>query len=136
MRISRSGRISVAMIVGAVFGALMFSGCTPDAVPDGTPSAAPISFTGQWKTSDDTGETRIAFDENGDFVGFDGCNTWNGSFSVSDANATLSFTSATEVACSKDVWLEKVTMAHIDGDSLVLTDSAGTQLGKLYKSES
>lgn len=138
LKILRSGPISLAVIVGGALGTISLSGCTsnPSPAPDVTNSAAPSSFAGEWTEPASEGETRITFDENGEFTGFDGCNTRNGSFQTSTATITLTYTSGTESACSKDVWLEKATSAYLEGDSLVMTDAKGTQLGQLYKTES
>ncbi|MBF4635845.1 META domain-containing protein [Agreia pratensis] len=135
MTVLRRARVTAAIFAGGVLGAIVLTACTPGVSPGGTNGAAPSSFVGEWTESAATGDTTITFDETGGFVGFDGCNTQNGSFVASGPGITLSITSATEVACSEDVWLEKVTSAHLDGDSLVMTDSSGAQLGRLLKTE-
>ena len=131
MTVLRRARVTAAILLGV----MVLSACTPGSSPGATNDAAPSPFVGEWAESAATGDTTITFDETGEFVGFDGCNTQNGSFVASGSGITLSITSATEVACSEDVWLEKVTSAHLDGDSLVMTDSSGAQLGRLLKTE-
>lgn len=133
MKIVRSVSTAAAIIVGFALGSIVLSGCSSEAPPNGVSSTVLTSLAGKWTVPGGADETRITFDENGGFVGFDGCNTHTGSFLASDTEITLSFMSTTEVACSVNVWLGKVTSASLDGDSLVVTDSGGTQLGELHK---
>lgn len=75
----------------------------------------------------------MAFDEDGSFAGFDGCNTISGSFRTSSVGFDLDVTGSTERGCSKQVWLGEASHARFDGDVLVVTDAAGDALGMLER---
>jgi len=107
-------------------------------LPAGLTPATRDSLAGRWVAADGVkrpNEASLDLKTDGTWSGSDGCNGSRGRW-VAGAGGTLLATSGptTLIACgnfSGPSWLSEARRAAIDGDHLILFDSAGKELGRL-----
>lgn len=98
-------------------------------------SGAAPSVVGTWGASETQGEPSLTFDEDGGYSGSDGCNRVMGSWEADGKTVDLGVMASTLMFCEGvDTWLSQGATAEIDGDTLVVFDQGGEQLGSLERS--
>lgn len=92
------------------------------------------TIIGNW-TSDDRGNPRLEFAADGTVVGSDGCNGINTKYTVEGDRVVLEQFVSTLRACQGvDDWLRGVREVAVDGETLVVMNEAGTEIGSLQRS--
>lgn len=101
---------------------LLLSGC----------SAGP-AFTGSWAGSGDQAPS-LEITEDGAFTGSDGCNTMVGEGEIADGTLEFGQFATTRKMCEGvDTWLSTAGSATVDGDTLVVLDAKGAEIGTLKR---
>lgn len=94
-------------------------------------SATSSSPEGTWTGREDT---RLELTADGSVTGSDGCNHLAGSWEQDGETVVFSDMLGTLMACMNvDVWLSDPATATLTGDTMVLYDSEGTELGELHR---
>lgn len=89
------------------------------------------SPVGSWGT-DAQGETSLEFADDGSYSGSDGCNRVMGSWEAAGNGFSIGPMASTMMACQGvDVWLLDPASVEVNGDTLVVLDSSGNELGTL-----
>ncbi|ANF30315.1 hypothetical protein A0130_00210 [Leifsonia xyli] len=118
MRTSRSG-----FAVVAVSALILLSGC----------SSSGSSFTGDWGQVA-PGQPSLTIEADGSFSGTDGCNPLKGTGTVSGDTFTFGPFASTLKACEGVTpWLNLADTAKVDGNTLTIYRSGGTEIGTLQK---
>lgn len=115
---------------------IQVSAPTPTPTPSPTPTAAGLTLEGTtWQLRDTiAGSTITAFFRGGTVNGSGGCNTYNGSYTVSGENLSVGSLSTAGQRCSQEImdqetqYLAALTAAQrfaIEGDELRITSVAG-----------
>lgn len=111
---------------------LGLAACGPS--PSAEPAEPPVDVVGTW-ASDEEGEPFLEFGEDESVTGSDGCNDISTTYSVEGTTVTLEPFVSTLKACSGvDPWLSDVSSAEIDGETLVVMDAEGQEIGTLSRS--
>lgn len=103
--------------------------------PDLDASADASVFLGTWGTEGDR-QPHLIISEGGRVNGSDGCNTLTGSWAAAD-DGSIEFTgvATTLMACEVvDQWLSHLASATLDGDTLTILNTEGTEIGTLPRS--
>ncbi|GEL93963.1 META domain-containing protein [Cellulomonas composti] len=109
----------------------------PAAVPSGMTAATSEGIVGAWVPEGLTVSTEpgVTFDENGTYSASDGCNGSGGRWAVGDDGRFLATSGAsTMMGCEGapvPSWVAGASRAAFDGQTLVLLDADGTELGRL-----
>lgn len=70
--------------------------------------------------------------ESGRFNGNDGCNSFSGTWVADGANAVLKDLTQTLVGCpGMDTWLSSAATVQVMGQSLLVTNAEGKEIGTL-----
>lgn len=94
--------------------------------------SASSSPEGTWTGPEDT---ELELTEEGLVTGTDGCNHLGGSWEEDGDTVTFSGMVGTLMACMDvEVWLIDPATATIDGDTMVVFNTEGTELGELQRS--
>ncbi|MEV8214972.1 META domain-containing protein [Leifsonia sp. NPDC077715] len=118
MRTSRTG-----LTVVAVTALMLLSGCAPSG----------SSFAGDWGQVAQ-GQPSLTIEANGSFSGTDGCNPLKGTGTISGDTFTFGPFASTLKACEGVTpWLNLADTAKVDGDTLTVYRSGGTEIGKLER---
>lgn len=146
----RSAVVAALMMVGALgmtacSGGLAAGGGSSDT---STESASPDATTqegtdemdpqqeqviGVW-TSDEPGQPRLEFMENGRVEGTDGCNGIVSTYEVGEASITIDDFASTLMACKGvDDWLRGVHEVTIAGDEMTVMNAQGEEIGRLQR---
>lgn len=122
------------MSVAIAFAAALAAGCasgdptTGDDVPDQT------ALEGRFESSEQ-GTPHLVFEAAGTYTGSDGCNTLGGRIEPQDDRFVLEPMTSTLKAClGVDDWLRYAKAVQVDGDTLVVLDKAGEEIGTLTRS--
>jgi heat shock protein HslJ len=109
--------------------ALVLVGCaTPQA---GSAGADAVSIIGTWG---DENAAYLTFLDDGSLQGSDGCNGIGGTYTESGDTITVTQGFSTLMACpGVDTWLRDIATASIDGTTLVVLDSKGSEIGTLTR---
>ena len=102
----------------------------------GCSSPQPQTVVGMWGVPETPGETSLEFTEEGSYSGSDGCNVVGGQWELESDGKTvdLGVMHSTLMYCEDvDVWLVDPATAEIDGDKMVIRNSAGDELGTLER---
>lgn len=76
----------------------------------------------------------MEFTEDGKVSGTDGCNRLSGGYSEDADTVTFEQLASTMMFCEGvDTWLSKAATAKLSGDSLVISDESGTEIGTLKR---
>lgn len=119
--ISMKNRIKVLAVAGIALFAL--TSC----------SASPVEATGTWGEEAD-GQPHLVLEEGGKLSGTDGCNRLSGEWGQDGDVVIFGEVAATMMACPDiDTWLMDLDSARIDGDTLLLSDASGAEIGSLTK---
>lgn len=117
----RSWRPGIAVV--AVAAALLLSGCT----------SSDSSFAGDWG-QDAPGQPSLTIASDGSFSGTDGCNPLTGKGTISGDTFTFGPFASTLKACEGVTpWLNLADTAKVDGDTLTVYRSGGTEIGTLER---
>jgi hypothetical protein len=111
-----------AVLVAAAFA---LASCASAQTPD------PHTPIGRWG---DPGEERtsLTFLEDGTVLGYDGCNSVGGSWTLTEGTVVFRDTYMTLMACPGDEqWLGGMASATVIGDLLFVLDEEGSELGVL-----
>lgn len=126
-------------LVGAVFlltaAGLSLAACTSKPVPEPSPVETMTNLEGTWHSP--AGTEYLEFRDDGTFVGFDNCNTVEGTWSSTTDGASLQFLGGTEKGCPEGtVWLISAeAAAPAEDGSLELSDGGGEIVGELTRQE-
>lgn len=113
--------VSVAIAAATL---LFLSGCAQSAA----------SAAGTWGTPDSSGqgEPGLNLADDGKVTGNDGCNRLMGDWTETDGKVAFGALASTMMFCEGvDTWLVAATSAEVDGDSLVVFNEAGEEIGTL-----
>lgn len=102
-------------------------------------TASDPDFAGRW-VADDPADAFLEFemvDEYGGLVsGSDGCNGVGGEFHVDGDSARIERQAGTLKGCvGVDPWLEDVSAVEIDGDTMIVQNGDGEEIGTLTRDE-
>lgn len=121
-------------VVAAVAAAVtLLSACAAGA-SSGTPTEKPARrILGTWGNPAPQ-NPYLTFSADHTVKGSDGCNVLSSSYTMHGDTATISRMITTLMACpGVDPWLSKVRTVTVDGDQLVVRDSAGSKIGTLKR---
>lgn len=91
-------------------------------------------IVGPW-SSDERGNPRLEFAADGTVVGSDGCNGINTTYTVEGDRVVLEQFASTLKACQGvDDWLRGVREVTLDGETLLVMNDSGTEIGSLKRS--
>lgn len=119
--ISPKNRIKVLAVAGIALFAL--TSC----------SASSGEATGTWGEEAD-GQPHLVLEADGTLSGTDGCNRLSGGWEQDGEVISFGEVATTMMACPDiDTWLMDLDTARIDGDTLLVSDASGTEIGSLAK---
>lgn len=105
---------------------LLLAGCA------GTPSGQAV--VGRWGSTS-AGQPNLDIQNDGTFVGSDGCNTLSGKGQIDGDEITFGPIAATLMACENvDTWLSKAATGNVSGDTMTVLDGSGSTIGTLKRS--
>ncbi|MBS3179004.1 META domain-containing protein [Pseudoclavibacter sp. Marseille-Q4354] len=113
--------VSIAVAAAAL---LLLTGC----------AAPAASAAGTWGTpnSSGQGEPGLNLADDGKVTGNDGCNRLMGEWTETDGTVEFGALASTMMFCEGvDTWLLGASTAEVGGDSLVVFNEAGDQIGTL-----
>jgi heat shock protein HslJ len=115
----------------------------PAPLPAGLRAATRADLLGRWVpegragASSDRREPHVDLDADGTWSGSDGCNGAGGAWTSDDGGTILALSGAsTLIGCENHEigsWLAGAASAGFDGDTLLLTDFAGHELGRVER---
>ncbi len=106
---------------------------TACATPGAGSSTAP-DFVGVWGDSAASDTPWIDFADDGTLTGRDGCNSLRGEYSTQDGAVRISFGLSTLKGCpGVDTWLRHAATAQANGDTLIVFDHGGDEIGTLER---
>lgn len=124
--------------VGLLGAAVLFAGLagcspTPTVEPgEGGTTEAP-SVVGRW-ASEEEGDPYLEFEEGDAVTGSDGCNGITTTYALDGTTVTLEpFTSTLKACSGVDPWLGDIATAEVSGDSLIVQDADGEEIGTLTR---
>ncbi|WP_166426851.1 META domain-containing protein [Labedella gwakjiensis] len=124
------------MITGLMIGVAsvsLFAACSSGAGAGSAPDPE-TAIVGTWGSSG-KGQPNLVFDD-GKVTGTDGCNGISSTYTVADGAITVARFMSTQMACTGvDTWLRGIHSVEIDGDALVVRNSAGDQIGTLDRND-
>jgi len=89
---------------------------------------------GTWGEPDVEGQPSLVLGEDGSLGGNDGCNTLFGDYTVEGDTVTFGVIGSTMMFCEGvDTWLTSASTAKLDGDTLVISDESGAEIGTLTR---
>ncbi len=98
-------------------------------------NAVQEELLGTW-TSDETGSPHLEFHEDGKVKGTDGCNGISTSYTIEGDRVMLKKFASTLKACEGvDDWLRGVREVSVDGDTLLVMNASGEEIGQLQRGE-
>jgi heat shock protein HslJ len=140
------GGVVLALVVTACGGA----GSTPPTPPASTPpapldnglqGATASNILALWKPSYRHGQRSLAFVKfslGGIWSGSDGCNAFNGRYTLGEGGAlTASSGPTTLIGCENwpgPTWVGEASRAAVEGNRLLLFDQTGKRLGVMVRS--
>jgi heat shock protein HslJ len=135
----RRGRILAAVSVAAAF---LLSACTSRGAaststhpPSSTPTSSiqPSALVGTWTEPRASEPPFLSLEEDGTFVGSDGCNSLGGTWmSSDDEQVVFGEISSTEIACPGiDTWLSQLASAEVQADVMTVRSMDDTVIGRL-----
>ncbi|WP_258064918.1 META domain-containing protein [Pseudoclavibacter sp. AY1H1] len=116
--------VSIAVAAATL---LFLSGCAQTAA----------SAAGTWGTPDSSGrgEPGLRLSDDGRVTGNDGCNRLMGDWSETDGKIEFGALASTMMFCEGvDTWLVGAASASVDGNSLLIYNDAGDEIGTLPRS--
>ncbi|WP_043534494.1 META domain-containing protein [Actinomyces polynesiensis] len=117
----------VALTTGLLM-AFSLTGCSGGASESG--AADPV---GTWGSTA-AGSPNLTFTEDGKVSGNDGCNSLSGTWTQDGDTVELGQMVTTLMACMDvDTWLSGAKSATVDGDTLLVEDEGGSQIGTLER---
>lgn len=144
-RLPRPRAIVVAL--GLVAAASLVAACAQGEQPgdDETASPAPseeqtvepidpdADVLGTW-TSDEKGTPTLTFAEDATVTGTDGCNGISSTFRLDGDRIVVAEFATTRKACQGvDGWLGGVREVAVEGDTLIVSNAAGDEIGELAR---
>ena len=119
------------VLLGAAAALLLLSACGDTAGNGGTDSP---DITGSWGNTEAENAPFLEFTADGRVNGTDGCNRLFGSWNIQGTRVTLTDMASTKMYCHNvDEWLSAGAAADVDGDTLRILDSSGTEIGVLER---
>ena len=143
---TKQRRMSFAAIAAAGLIAGL-AACTPipgtggddDAASDAGAAAPSLEqqLGGAWgAATDEPGQPRLEFQDEGVLGGTDGCNGISGTYAVEGETVKLEQAASTLRACEGvDDWLRGATEIRVDGEQLHVLNAEGTEIGQLDRAE-
>ncbi|PPF81293.1 META domain-containing protein [Subtercola sp. Z020] len=131
--VGAAGLALAGLALASVLGGCASSAGTSTGPADPGASSSAASIVGTW------GETapqkpHLTFEQGSSVSGNDGCNSLSSSYVVSGDTVTFSETTSTLMACiGVDSWLSALSTATVDGDSLIVKNTAGDTIGTLTR---
>ncbi|WP_156760261.1 META domain-containing protein [Microbacterium karelineae] len=128
----KSRRLALILLAAAPAAAL--AGCASDTTPGGG-SMESQEYVGATFASTEQGEPHIEFADDGTYSGSDGCNGIHGEYTAEGETLTLKPGFSTLKGCvDVDDWLRAAAEVQVDGDSLIVFDKSGSEIGTLTRS--
>lgn len=107
------------------------SGASPGQGSQGAVSQKDL--VGGW-SSDEAGNPRLQFAEDGTVEGTDGCNGISSTYTIEEGRVLVAKRASTLMACpGVDDWLRAVSEVSVNGDTLVVKNGAGEEIGTLQR---
>lgn len=136
----RSAVMNSIVLAGAAFAlsACATFGGAPGAEPpregeDTNMDAQIEEVIGEW-VSDETGEPRLEFSEDGVVRGTDGCNGIHTRYALEDDRIVLETFASTLKACpGVNDWLRSVREVSVEGSEMLVKDGSGAEIGRLQR---
>lgn len=120
-----------ALLPLAVVGCTDSTGRSDAAEPAATSAASAV---GSWGEPDERGRPSLLLAADGGLTGSDGCNRLMGSWTADGTTVTFSPLASTMMFCEGvDTWLLGAASAELTGDTLVVRDAAGAEIGTLER---
>ncbi|XPP26447.1 MAG: META domain-containing protein [Leucobacter sp.] len=95
-------------------------------------SGGSASVVGVWGQPEAQGEPSLEFQDDGRYAGTDGCNRLMGSWTADGDSIDLGEMASTMMFCEGvDDWLNQGVTATLRGDTLVIADADGQEIGTL-----
>lgn len=108
--------------------ALALGGCASN------PGGAGNDATGSWGDVDVQGKPSLDLAEGGQVSGTDGCNRLTGKWTQDGDTVTFGPLASTLMACEGvDTWLNAAETATVDGSTLTVLGTDGTEIGTLKR---
>lgn len=96
-------------------------------------SGSPVDAVGSWGEDAD-GQPQLVLAEGGELSGTDGCNQLSGGWEQDGDVIIFGEVATTMMMCPDiDTWLMDLNTARIDGDTLLVSDATGTEIGSLSR---
>ena len=131
----RNGRLITVFLVG-IASVSLFSACAAGTgAGGGAGESDPADdIVGTWGSTADQ-QPHLIFDD-GKVTGTDGCNGISTSYTVDGDTVKLARFISTQMACTGvDTWLRAVSTVQLDGDAIVVRNSAGDEIGTLDRND-
>ncbi|MGO1770879.1 MAG: META domain-containing protein [Microbacterium sp.] len=144
-------RITRIRVTLAAFGFLaagvLMAGCAQGTEPGGDETTSPTpseeqtvepidadaEVLGTW-TSDEKGSPSLSFAEDATVTGTDGCNGIASTFAIDGDRIVIDEFATTRKACEGvDGWLGGVREVAVEGDTLIVSNAAGDEIGELTR---
>lgn len=91
------------------------------------------SYEGTWGT-DEPGQPHLKLDADGTVTGTDGCNRLMGKWTLGEGVIHFQQMVSTMMYCEGvDTWLSGAASAKVHGDSLLVFDRGGVEIGTLHR---
>ncbi|GAB3617345.1 hypothetical protein GCM10027416_19020 [Okibacterium endophyticum] len=139
---TRKRRITAVLIGAAAAAVLSLSACGQGSQPGGggssggsTGDSSPVTVIGEWG-SDEKGQPRLELYDDNTATGHDGCNGFSTTYELEGETATFGDLLSTMKACQGvDTWLSKMKTATLEGETLVIMNAKGEEIGTLERAE-
>lgn len=111
--------------------AFSLTGCAGGGGESGSAGSDTVDPIGTWGSTA-AQAPNLTFTEDGNVSGTDGCNRLTGSWTAEGDTVDLGTMASTLMACADvDTWLSGARTATVDGDTLVVRDEGGSEIGTL-----
>ena len=113
--------------------AFSLTGCGGGDGESGSADGGTVDPVGTWGSTA-AQAPNLTFTEDGNVTGTDGCNRLTGSWTADGDTVEFGEIASTLMACvDVDTWLSGAKTATVDGDTLLVEDEGGSQIGTLER---
>lgn len=123
------------MLLAATLASCALGAQTDDGASDGADGreASQEELLGGW-ASDEKGNPRLDFSEDGTVTGTDGCNGISSSYTIEGSRVLVEQFASTLRACEGvDDWLRAVREVTVEGDTMIVKNGSGEEIGELQR---
>lgn len=113
--------------------AFSLTGCGGGDGESGSADGGTVDPVGTWGSTA-AQAPNLTFTEDGNVTGTDGCNRLTGSWTADGDTVEFGEIASTLMACvDVDTWLSGAKTATVDGDTMVVRDEGGSEIGTLER---